>query len=385
MRILVLTHEYPPIGGGGGRVAEDICEGLVKYGNQVRVITTQLKGLPFNEYREGVELIRLRAGRKFAYKATFSSMAFYLFFGFFRAMKDIRQWKPDVIHVHFAVPAGVLGCFVSFLTGVPFVLTAHLGDVPGGVPEKTDKWFKWVKPFTPPIWQNAARVVAVSAFTRELALNYYPVPIEIIPNGVAIDRYDPGPITVNDPPRIIFAGRFVPQKNPIQLVHTLGELKDIPWQCAMVGDGPLKPEVEQEIIRLGLQDRIELPGWLTPAEVIDWFRISDILFMPSLSEGLPVVGVQAMAMGLAVVASKSGGFVDLVEQGKNGYLFDPADRQSYSEALRGILQDKLLLLNMEQNSRRMSASFDLGMVVKKYQDLFMEVVENSKKRRTRKN
>lgn len=379
MRILVLTHEYPPIGGGGGKVAEDICEGLVKYGNQVRVITTQLKGLPMFEMREGVELIRLRSGRKFAYKATLSSMALYLFFGFFRAIKDIRTWKPDVIHVHFAVPAGVLGCFLHFLTGVPFVLTAHLGDVPGGVPEKTDKWFKWIKPFTPPVWNTAARVVAVSAFTRDLALTHYPVPIEVIPNGVAIDLYDPGPIKTNDPPRIIFAGRFVTQKNPIQLVQSLGDIQDLPWKAALVGDGALKPDVEKEIERLGLRDRVDLPGWLTPSEVIDWFRESDILFMPSLSEGLPVVGVQAMAMGLAVVASKSGGFIDLVEPGKNGYLFDAYDRQGYSNALRELLQDQLLLLNMKQNSRRMSAAFDLGYIIKRYQDLFTEVVAEHRK------
>ncbi len=380
MRILVLTHEYPPIGGGGGRVAQDICEGLVKYGNQVRVITTQLLGLPIYETREEVELIRLRSGRKFAYKATFSSMALYLFFGFFRALKDVREWKPDVIHVHFAVPAGALAMMVSFLTGVPYVLTAHLGDVPGGVPAKTDKWFKWVKPFTPPIWKQAARVVAVSAFTRDLAVNYYPIPIEVIPNGVDIHQYDPGPIKVHDPPRIVFAGRFDPQKNPIQLVQSLGDIQDLPWHCALVGDGILKPELEQEIEKLGLQDRIELPGWLTPAEVIEWFRESDILFMPSLSEGLPVVGVQAMAMGLAVVAGKAGGFVDLVEDGKNGYLNEPTDRDAFSRALRSLLDDRLLLLNMKQNSRRMSAAFDLGRIVKRYQDLFTEVVEGKNRK-----
>jgi L-malate glycosyltransferase len=375
MKILVLTHEYPPIGGGGGKVAEDICEGLVNYGHQVRVITTHLKGLPGFEIRSGVELIRLRSGRKFAYKASFSSMGFYILSGFLRAMKEVREWKPDVIHVHFAVPAGVIGQWVSFFTRVPYVLTAHLGDVPGGVPEKTDKWFKWVKPFTPPIWSDAARIVAVSAFTRNLALNYYPVQIDVIPNGVAIDRYDPGPIKVNDPPLIVFAGRFVPQKNPIQLVQSLADIKDLPWRCALIGDGALKPDVEAEIERLGLKDRVELPGWLTPAEVLEWFHDSDILFMPSLSEGLPVTGVQAMAMGLAVVASNHGGFIDLVEDGRNGYLLDPTDRKGYSDALRKMLSDRLMLLNMKQNSRQMSANFDLGHIVKQYQDLLTEVVE----------
>jgi len=61
------------------------------------------------------------------------------------------------------------------------VLTVHLGDVPKGVPDKTDRWFRWVYPFTPPIWQGAARVTAVSEYTRRLALTYYPVSPQVIP------------------------------------------------------------------------------------------------------------------------------------------------------------------------------------------------------------
>ncbi len=375
MRILVLTHEYPPIGGGGGKVAEDICEGLVRTGNQVRVVTTSLKGLPLFEQRGAVELVRLRSGRKFAYKATFASMALYLFFGFFRVLKDIRSWKPDVIHVHFAVPAGALGYVCSKITKVPYVLTVHLGDVPGGVPEKTDTWFRWVKPLTPPIWRNAARITAVSEFTRGLAQKQYPFPIQVIPNGVDINKLNPGQISLKHPPQIVFAGRLVPQKNPILLVHTLGEVKDLDWTCVIVGDGPLRPQMEQEISRLGLQDRIQLTGWVTPTEVTDWFRESDILFMPSLSEGLPVVGVQALALGLAILASSSGGFVDLVQQGKNGFLFDPSDRQNFSIALREMLSDPQALLALRNSSRSMSARFDLDLIIRQYQTVLNQVVE----------
>ena len=219
------------------------------------------------------------------------------------------------------------------------MLTVHLGDVPGGVPEKTDAWFRWVKPLTPPIWRNAARITAVSEFTRNLAQKQYPFPMVVIPNGVDIHSLDPGRIQVKHPPQIVFAGRLVPQKNPLLLVHTLGEIKDLDWTCVIVGDGALKPQVEQEIARLGLEDRVQLPGWLTPTEVIEWFRESDILFMPSLSEGLPVVGVQALALGLAILASNTGGFADLVENGKNGFVFNPSDRQNFALALREMLSD----------------------------------------------
>ena len=110
------------------------------------------------------------------------------------------------------------------------------------------------------------------------------------------------------------------QKNPLQFVQTLNELKELKWQCVMIGDGPLMQDVKCAIEDYGLEDRFQLTGWLDPQDVLNWFDKSDILFMPSRSEGLPVVGVQALAKGLAIVASRVGGFVDLVDDDKNGYL-----------------------------------------------------------------
>jgi glycosyltransferase involved in cell wall biosynthesis len=165
-----------------------------------------------------------------------------------------------VIHVHFAVPAGPAALVVSRLTGIPYLLTAHLGDVPGGTPEKTGRWFRWIYPFTPPVWKLAARVVAVSEFTRELAIRSYPVEVQVIPNGVDLAALDPGSLRAGSPPLVVFAGRFVTQKNPLQVVRTLAELRDLPWRCAMLGDGPLRAEVEAEIDRRGLRDRFLLPG-----------------------------------------------------------------------------------------------------------------------------
>lgn len=372
MRILVLIHEYPPVGGGGGQVAEDICEGLVKRCHEVRVITAHLKGLPPDEIRSGVQVIRLHSGRKFAYKATFSAMLFFIFAGFWHGLKEIRNWKPDIIHVHFAVPAGVAGRWLSIFTGVPYILTAHLGDVPGGVPEKTDKWFRWVAPFIPPIWNRAKRVAAVSIFTKNLALQRYPVSIQVIPNGVSTSEFDPGLISVHEPPNIIFAGRIVPQKNPMQVIRSLAIIKDLEWHAVIIGDGSLKPEMESEAVRLGINDRITFTGWLTPDQVHEWYKKGDILFMPSLSEGLPVVGVQALSMGLAFVAGKVGGFIDLVEDGKNGFLHLPSERDEFSQSLRILLDDHQLLYKFRLASREISKKFDLERIVEEYEKILLE-------------
>jgi glycosyltransferase involved in cell wall biosynthesis len=252
-------------------------------------------------------------------------------------------------------------------------MTVHLGDIPGGVPEKTGNWFKWMLPFTYPIWRDAKRVVAVSAFTRQLALEHYAREIEVIPNGVDLARLRPAAIQVNEPPRIVFAGRFVAQKNPTQIVNTLAELKDLPWQCVMLGDGPLMSEVQRTIAEYGLQERFTLPGWVTTEEVLSWFDKSDILFMPSLSEGLPVVGLQALAKGLALVVSKVGGFVELVDEGQNGFLVVYDQPSGFSGALRKLLYRQNDIYRFRKSSLKKSIQFDINRVVEQYEYIFEAV------------
>ncbi len=374
MRILVLTHEFPPIGGGGGQAAEDIARVLARRGHEVRVLTAHLRGLPRRECRQQVEVLRVSSGRHRAYKAGFATMAGYLLAGAARGLPLLRQWRPELIHVHFAVPAGGLAWFLSRLTGIPYVLTAHLGDVPGGVPDKTGRWFRFVYPFTPAIWRRATRVVAVSTFTRDLALRHYPVAIQVVPNGVDLTALYPAPASREATPRIVFAGRFVTQKNPLQVVRSLAALRDLPWNCTMLGDGPLRPAVEQEIAAQGLSERITLTGWVTPQEVRAHFERSAILFMPSRSEGLPVVGVQALAMGLAIVASRVGGFVDVVEPGRNGALHDPDDAAGMLQSLRALLADTTALAQAQACSREIAQRFDLEAVASSYETIFAEVV-----------
>lgn len=374
MRILVLIYEWPPIGGGGGQAAKDICQGLISRGHDVRVITSHIKGLPRLEMDEGIQVIRVPTGRRKPYIARFIDMSGFVVAGLWTSLRTVRKWRPDIVHTHFAVPTGPVAWLLKRLSGLPYVLTAHLGDVPGGAPEKTHRWFRWVYPFTPSIWRNAGQVVAVSQYTRSLAEKHYPVDIQVIPNGVDLSKLDPGPIKINDPPRIVFAGRFMSQKNPLQLVRTLAELRGLAWDCVMLGDGPLRFEIETEIHKHELHERFTLPGWVSTDEVIDWFSKSDILFMPSLSEGLPVAGLQALAMGLAIVASRIGGFIDLVEPGENGYLINPHHPEQYAEVLGKILSQPTCLRKHREMSRKKAQDFDIHTIVQSYEDLFSKVL-----------
>ncbi len=374
MRILTLIHEFPPIGGGGGRAAQDICRKLAERGHKVVVLTAHMRGLPFYEEKDGLSIYRIRSFRTEFFGASFWTMSAYVLAGLWAGLRLMFSFRPDVIHAHFAVPAGALAFALSVLTRVPYVLTAHLGDVPGGVPEKTDPWFRWVLPFTHPIWDHARRAVAVSEYTRQLALRHYPVDIQVIPNGADLKHLAPAEIRLNRSPQLVFAGRFVPQKNPLEIVRVLARVKDLDWRCAMLGDGFLMGQVKAEIEKSGLQDRFDLPGWVTPEDVLDWFSRSDILFMPSLSEGLPVVGVQALARGLAIVSSNIGGFLDLVDDGHNGCLVEIDDLVKFERTLRELILDQSLLLHYRKASLVKSAHFNIERVTEQYESVFQSVV-----------
>jgi glycosyltransferase involved in cell wall biosynthesis len=320
-----------------------------------------------------MRVVRVPSLRREAFRADLRAMGGFVLSGLWAGYRLIKGWRPDWIHVHFAVPAGALAWALSKLTGIPYVMTVHLGDVPGGVPEKTGGWFKWVKPFTRPIWRDAKKVVAVSQFTRGLALEHYRREIQVIPNGVDLSLLGQPEIRVHEPPRIVFAGRLMEQKNPLQIVRTLSELKDLSWGCLLIGDGPLLPEVQRAIAEQGLQERLTLTGWVTPEEVLDCFGKSDILFMPSLSEGLPVVGVQALAKGLAIVASKIGGFVDIVDDGVNGYLVELTGPSDFSSRLRYLLSDQARLIRFREASLKKAVYFDIGFIAEQYERIFMEL------------
>ena len=374
MRILVLTHEFPPVGGGGARVIQDLCTGLANRGHELRVVTTHFEGASKKEETDHVHVLRISCGRKVPYRARLIEMGRFVASGFWVGIREISRWRPDLIHVHFAVPAGALGWALSTLTRVPYVLTAHGGDVPGGAPEKTAGWFRWVYPFTPPIWRSARKVVAVSEQTRDLALRYYPRDIQVIRNGFNFEAMQPEEIKLGEPPQIIWAGRFMPEKNPIQVVRTLAKLRDLSWRCVMIGDGPERARVEQEITEQGLSQRFTVTGWLPQEEVMAWFAQSDILFMPSFMEGLPIVGLQALAKGLAIVATGVGGFLDLVQPMINGYLVEEANGYGFVAPIRDLLCDRVALKNFREASLEVAGRFDIRLMIESYDELLRSAV-----------
>jgi glycosyltransferase involved in cell wall biosynthesis len=372
MKLLVLNYEYPPVGGGGGRACADLCKALAKRGYEIRILTSWVPGLPRLEQVDGYQVKRVWSGRRLRFQAGFVDMAAYILFGLIPAIREVQTWRPELIHVHFGVPTGVLALMVHWITGLPYVLTGHLGDVPGGVPEKTEGWFRFVNPFTPPIWRNAARVVAVSHYTRSLIYDRYQLEAQVIPNGIEVSK---GRGTaVHEPPRLIFAGRFQPQKNLEFLFDSLAQLSDRAWMLTMVGDGPLRLELERIAADRSLDGRIHFTGWVDPHEVEALLEESDLLVMPSQAEGLPVVSVQALAHGVAMAVTSAGGLRDVVDDGINGFKVQVGAQDEYVKRLDELLADPSKITAMKRASLIKADEFSLDRVADSYEQVFQEVL-----------
>ena len=372
MKILVLCYEYPPIGGGGGSVAKSIAEQLVARGHEVRVQTAALGRRSIRETIGGVEVFRTVSLRRVPDTCTVPEMGLYVMTSFFPTLRHIRKWKPDVIHAHFAVPTGLLAWAVHRLTGVPYVLTAHLGDVPGGVPEQTDKMFRIIAPLARRIWRDAAAATAVSSFVQELAQNAYRRTVTRILNGIDLSDAPIEPMEPHQPRRLVFIGRLNPQKNPVFFIDALAHLRDAMWTLTFIGDGPLMGEVKAAIARHRLENRIALTGWLEPAKVHAILADGDILCMPSVSEGMPVVGVEALKYGLAIVASDIPGLRDVIDDGVNGCLVPPGDLAAFAQRLRRLIENESMLAAMKRASWEKARRFDLSCVAHEYAHVLEE-------------
>ncbi len=359
MRILVLNYEFPPVGGGGGQIAADFCRYLASFGHEIQVHTSGHTTLPAREVRDGYTIIRSFAFRRRLHTCTVPEMAVYLLLTLMPTLNHIYTWKPNIIHVHFAVPTGVIAWLIHQLTGIPYVLSVYLGDVPGGVPEQTDHLFKWIKPLTIPIWKAAAAVIVPATHIRHLAEQHYGVITEIIPNGIDPTGAVTSPAAPSHPVRLVFAGRLSIQKNPLFLLESLSQVKHLPWRLDILGDGPLRVAAQKLAMELGLASKIFFHGWVTSEQVQTTMENSDILVIPSLSEGVPVVGMQALAAGLAILGSDVGGISDVVLPGQNGFLIPLNDKAAFAERLTFML-DYQVLTGMKLASRELARNFDLA-------------------------
>jgi len=185
--------------------------------------------------------------------------------------------------------------------------------------------------------------------------------VHLIPPGVNPSLFD-GPF--EDPfvgvgrPRVLFVGRLAPQKGVRTLVEAAGLLEDPSARVLLVGDGPERPVLERESERIGVADRLRFVGFFAHERLPAALAHADLLVLPSLYEELGTVLLEAMQAGLPVVASKTGGIPDVVEDGVNGMLVPPGDPEALARAIDRLLADRDLASRLGEGARERGKDYD---------------------------
>ena len=371
MKVLVLCYEYPPVGGGGGRMAHNVGSALVRRGHSVRVQTIRMPDLPAREVRDGVEIFRTPGFRRRADSCTIPEMFGFVASSFIPSLRHIREWKPDIVHAHFAVPTGALALACKILTGKKYVLTAHLGDLPGGNPDQTGGLFKILNPFIRPIWKNAAGISASSSFASGLARAAYGVRPRIILNGISMEGKRVTANRPSSPLQLAAVGRFNPQKNFPWMIRALAGC-GFPWRLSLIGDGSQRAEIESAVRDAGIGDRVSLMGWVPELTMRETLATSDVLLMPSTSEGNPVAAIEALKHGVAILGSDIGGLSDLIENGTNGFAVPIATPELFQEKLGWLAAHPDSLHKMKAASLELATRFDLDKIAADFESLLSD-------------
>jgi glycosyltransferase involved in cell wall biosynthesis len=274
--------------------------------------------------------------------------------------------------------------FLQFLFGgVPYIVSLRGGDVPGFRPYDFALYHRIISPLLHLVWMRASVIVANSQGLRDLALAFdRKVTIQIIPNGVDIQRFSPDmQMREWHPPRLLFVGRVVYQKGLDLLLEALGSVQSSSWQLTIVGDGSQRELLMAQAEHLGISERIRFLGWLDSAQLLPEYQQANLFVFPSRHEGMPNAILEAMACGLPVIASKIAGNEELVVPASEttcgtGILVPPEDVDALRVALQTVLKDANLRMVMGGAARqRVEQAYTWRRVAEQYMQLCVEFVD----------
>ena len=176
--------------------------------------------------------------------------------------------------------------------------------------------------------------------------------------------------------KLVCVGRLSAEKGYFGLLEVLARLAadGIEFSATIVGDGPSSDAVHAKVAEFTLNNRINFTGALSEADTLAEISRSDIMVLPSLMEGLPVVLIEALAFQIAVVASRVAGIPELITEGQTGLLFTPSDWHDLEGQLRKAISDPVLRKSLGiEGHRRVTEEFDIEMVAHSLADLFRKL------------
>lgn len=346
MKIFILNHEFPPIGGGGGIASSNIARHLVELGHDVVVLTTGWGNTMPEEVIDGVRVFRIPGARRSQLDSKVMATMFrYFTTGYRKASGIVRQWHPDILHSFFTVPAGWVAVRLSKKFRIPTVISLRGSDVPGHNPDEFRLRMNLLKPFVSQLWRKADSVIAVSQALRDLAYQTMPDGfIDVIYNGINLELFYPPhrPRSHEGSLRILTVSRLVQLKGIQFLIQALSRFStscEIDFQWRVVGDGNYRSHLESKARTLGLTQSTFL-RFQSQESLIKHYHWAELFVLPSLAESFGIAFAEAMACGLPVIGTRVGGIPEFVRHGIDGLLVRPGNSDAIFDALISLVKKR---------------------------------------------
>lgn len=290
-----------------------------------------------------------------------------------RLTRALRRFRADVVHAHSGVwyPTSAAG----FVLGTPVVFTDH-----GRYPPESRLTFlvqRWCARVT-------AELVAVSAswtdyLRHHLRLSYTP---RVVENGIDLSPYSKVDAGRRNALRaewgfldrdvvVTMLGRLEPVKNAAGLLDALSAAGRESLCGVFLGTGSLEAELKARVQELGVASRVRFLGFRK--DVADCLAASDVLAMPSHSEGLPIALLEAFAAGLPVVASAVGGIPTALGEPPAGILIPPGDSALFEAALSRLHDDPALRRELGERARNRASSYTIERMTDAYEAIYRRV------------
>ena len=365
MRILVLCHELPPLGGGAAAVCSALCSHYVEAGHSVTAVTMSYGELPSKQLLNGYEIFRIHCGRRRKEMASpLEGLAWAQ--KCWPVVKNLHALDPfDVAHAHFIMPAGIVSSRLRNKGGVPFIVTPHGSDVPGYNRERLRLAHILVKPWWKKICRHADCIVCPSeSLLKLIKASTDDFRWKVIPNGFEIGRFK----SLEKEKRILLCSRLVERKGFHYFLEAIRDL-DLPgWEVDIVGDGPMYQSLSAMAARCSIP--VHMYGWIdnTDPKLAKLYGSAMIFVFPSEWENFSIALLEAMSAGCAVITTNVSGNPEAI--GDTGCLIQPNDVKALRSAVLDLTEniDHCLLMG-ELAARRAAHQFDWKIIANRYLQL----------------